>query len=83
VCCHSIEPWVCPYAKKWFCCWEITEKQEEKKEELYDQIETELRGVQQALHSSRAVSTTLGELELGDESAQLHLLADKVEARLR
>jgi hypothetical protein len=62
------------------------EKQEAKKEEMYDRIEVELRGVQQALQSSRAVSTVplpLGEQELGDEPTQLHRLADATEARLR
>jgi hypothetical protein len=52
---------------------------------MYDNIEVELRGVQQALQSSCTVSTMLlptGELELGDEPAQLHRLADVTEARL-
>jgi hypothetical protein len=62
---------------------EIEEKQEENQEELYDLIETKLQGVQQALQFSRAVSTALGEPELGDEPSQLHLLADTVEAHLR
>jgi hypothetical protein len=62
---------------------EIAEKQEAKQEEMYDRIETELRGVQQALQSSRAVSTMPGEPDLGDEPAQLHRLADTVEAHLR
>jgi hypothetical protein len=62
---------------------EIAEKQEEKKEELYDQIETELRGVQKSLQSSHAVSTVSREPELGDEPAQLHHLADIVKAHLR
>jgi hypothetical protein len=42
---------------------EIAEKQEAKKEEMYDRIETELQGVQQALQSSHAVSTTSLPLE--------------------
>ena len=53
---------------------------------MYDRIEIELRGVQQALHSSRAVSTTpfpLGTPELGDEPTQLHQLVDIDEALLR
>jgi hypothetical protein len=62
---------------------EIAEKQEEKQEELYDRIETDLPGVQQALHSSCVVYTTLREPELVDEPSQLHLLVDTVEARLR
>jgi hypothetical protein len=48
---------------------EIPEKQEAKQEDMYDRIETELRGVQQALQSSCAVSTAPGEPELGDEPA--------------
>jgi hypothetical protein len=65
---------------------EIAEKQEENQEEMYDQIETELQGVQQALHSIHAVSTMplpSEEIELGDEPAQLHRLANTVEARLQ
>jgi hypothetical protein len=65
---------------------EITEKQEAQQEEMYDRIEVELRGVQRALQSSHAVSTAplpSGELELGDESAQLRRVTDAAEARLR
>jgi hypothetical protein len=65
---------------------EIAEKQEAKQEEMYDRIEVELRGVQQALQSSRTVSTMplpSGEQELGDEPAQLRRLADATEAHLR
>jgi hypothetical protein len=65
---------------------EIAEKQEAKQEEMYNRIEVELQGVQQALQSSRAVSTVplpLGTPEPGDEPAQLHRLADTVEAHLR
>jgi hypothetical protein len=53
---------------------------------MYNKIEVELRGVQQALQSSRAVSTvplSLGTLEPGDELAQLHRLTNTVEACLR
>jgi hypothetical protein len=53
---------------------------------MYNIIEVELQGVQQALQSSRTVSTVplpSGELELGDEPTQLHRLADTVEAHLR
>jgi hypothetical protein len=50
---------------------------------MYDQIETELQGVQQALQSSGAVSTTQGEPELGDKPSQIHRLTDTVKARLR
>jgi hypothetical protein len=65
---------------------EIEEKQEAKQEEVFSWIKDELQGVQQALQSSRAVSTaplTVGTPELGDEPAQLHRIADTVEARLR
>jgi chromosome segregation ATPase len=65
---------------------EIAEKQEAKQEAMYNRIEIELQGVQQALQSSHAVSTaplSVGTPELGDEPAQLHRLADIVEARLR
>jgi hypothetical protein len=65
---------------------EIAEKQEAKQKEMYNKIEVELQGVQQALQSSRAVSTaplSLGTPELGDEPTQLHRLADTVEAHLR
>jgi hypothetical protein len=65
---------------------EIAEKQEAKQEEMYNRIEVKLRGVQQALQSSRAMSTAplpSGELELGNEPAQLHRLANAVEVRLR
>jgi hypothetical protein len=52
---------------------------------MYDRIETELRGVQQALQSSHAVSTApppSDETELGDEPTQLHRIADATEAHL-
>jgi hypothetical protein len=65
---------------------EIVEKMEAKQEEMYDHIETELRGVQQALQSSRVVSTVPlpeGTTEVGDEPVQLHQIIDTVEARLR
>jgi hypothetical protein len=65
---------------------EIAEKQEAKQEEVFHRIKDELQGVQQALQSSRAVSTvplSAGTSELGDEPAQLHRIADTVEARLR
>jgi hypothetical protein len=53
---------------------------------MYNRIEIELQGVQQALQSSRAVSIaplTTGTVEPGDEPTQLHQIADMVEARLR
>jgi hypothetical protein len=65
---------------------EIAEKQEAKQEEVFSRIKDELQGVQQALQSSRAVSTvplSAGTSELGDEPAQLHRIADTVEACLR
>jgi hypothetical protein len=64
---------------------EIEEKQEAQQEEIYNRIKVELQGVQQALQSSRAVSTApllLGTTELGDESTQLHRSVDIVEAHL-
>jgi hypothetical protein len=64
---------------------EIAEKKEAKQDEVFSCIRDELRGVQQEIQSSRAVSTVplpSGTLELGDEPAQLHRIADKVEARL-
>jgi hypothetical protein len=65
---------------------DILQKHEAKQEEMYDRIEVELRGVQQALQSSRAVSTAPPPSEapeLGDEPAQLRRLADATEAHLR
>jgi hypothetical protein len=65
---------------------EVLEKQEVKKENMYNLIEIELQGVQQELQSSRPVSTmplTVGIVELGDELAQLHQITDKVDAHLR
>jgi hypothetical protein len=62
------------------------QKHEAKKEEMYDRIKVELRGVQQALQSSHAVSTVPHPSEapeLGDEPTQLHRLADATEAHLR
>ena len=56
-----------------------------KQETMYDRIETELRGVQQALHSSRAVSIVpppSEEPELGDEPAQLCRIADATKDHL-
>jgi hypothetical protein len=53
---------------------------------MYNRIEVELQGVQQALQSSHAMPTaplSLGTPELGDELAQLHRLTDIVEARLQ
>jgi hypothetical protein len=50
---------------------EIIEKQEVKQEQMYSQIEITLQGVQQALQSSRSISTAPlpeGTTEVGDES---------------
>jgi hypothetical protein len=65
---------------------EIAEKKGEKKEEMYDSIEVQLQGVQQALQFSGMVSTApfpSGEPKLGDDPAQLRRLAEIIEARLR
>jgi hypothetical protein len=53
---------------------------------MHERIEAELRGVQQALHSSHVVSTVpppSKESDLGDEPTQLHRIDDATEARLR
>jgi hypothetical protein len=65
---------------------EIIEKQEAKQEQMYSQIEIALQGVQQALQSSRAISTTPlpeGTTKEGDESVQLRKIVDTVEVCLR
>jgi hypothetical protein len=52
---------------------------------MFYRIEVELKGVQQALYLSRAVSTMLllaGDIEVGDEPTQLHILEESTEARL-
>ena len=59
---------------------------EAKRETMHEKIETELRGVQQALQSSRAISTSpppLEEPKLGDEPVQLRRIDDATEACLR
>jgi hypothetical protein len=64
---------------------DILQRNEAKQEAMYNRIETELRGVHQALYSSHAVSTApfpLEEPELGDEPSQLNRLADVTEAHL-
>jgi hypothetical protein len=64
---------------------EVIQKQEVKQEQMYNRIESELQGVQQALQSKCAVATTpltSGIVELGDEPTQLHQIADRIEARL-
>jgi hypothetical protein len=65
---------------------EIIVKQEAKEEHMYIQIEIVLQGVQHALQSSQAISTTPlpeGKVEKGDESVQLRKIADTIEVRLR
>jgi hypothetical protein len=65
---------------------DLLQRNEAKKETMYEKIEAELRRVQHALHSSRAVFTApppSEETKLGDEPTQLHKLADATEARLR
>jgi hypothetical protein len=52
---------------------------------MYDRIAVELKGVQQALYSSRVMSTAPPSSEgeyLGDDPAQLHRLAYSIESRL-
>jgi hypothetical protein len=65
---------------------EIVEKKEVKQEKMYNRIEIELQGVQQALQFSHTVHTMpliVGIVEPRDEPTQLHQIADMVEARLR
>jgi hypothetical protein len=65
---------------------EIIEKWEGKQEQMYSQIEIALQGVQQALQSIRAISTTPfpeGTTEVGYESVHLCNIVDIVEVRLR
>jgi hypothetical protein len=64
---------------------DILQCNKEKQETMYDRIEAEMKGVQQALYSSRAVSTAPPSsegIEVGDEPAQLCRLADVTEAHL-
>jgi phosphoribosylanthranilate isomerase len=54
-----------------------------KQETLYERIEKELKDIQQAIHSSRAVpiAPSLSKItELGDEPTQLQRLTDATEA---
>jgi hypothetical protein len=65
---------------------DILQRHEAKQETMYDRIEKELKDIQQAIQSSRAVSTapsSTESVELGDEPTQLRRLADATEARLR
>jgi hypothetical protein len=53
---------------------DILQRSEAKQKTMFDRIEAELKGVQQALYSSLAVSTaplSAGDIEVGDEPAQL------------
>jgi hypothetical protein len=64
---------------------DILQRQGAKQESMYDRIEKELKDIQQAIHSSRAVPTapsSAESVELGDEPTQLRRLADATEARL-
>jgi hypothetical protein len=64
---------------------EIIEKQEVKKETMYNRIEIALQGVQQALQSSHTVSTAPlpeGTPEEEDEPLQLCKIADTFEVCL-
>ena len=57
-----------------------------KQETMYERIEKELKDIQQAIYSIRAVPTTHSSsksAELGDEPTQIRRLADAIEARLR
>jgi hypothetical protein len=52
---------------------------------LYERIEKQLKEIQKAIYSSRAVPTAPSSLkiaELGDEPTQLRILEDVTEARL-
>ena len=64
---------------------EIIDKHEVKQEQMYSQIEIALQGVQQALQSSQAISTTPlleGTIEVGYESVQLCKIVDTIEVCL-
>jgi hypothetical protein len=65
---------------------EIKEKKEAKKQTMYEKIEVELQGVQQALQSNRAVSTAPmpeGTPKERDELDQLRKIVDLVEIHLQ
>jgi hypothetical protein len=64
---------------------DILKHNEVKQETMYERIEEELRGVQQALHSSRAVSTVpppSKETTLRYDLAQLCKIVDVTKAHL-
>jgi hypothetical protein len=53
---------------------------------MFDRIKAEFKGVKQALYSIRAVSSTslsLGGIEVGDDSTQLCIIANSIEALFR
>jgi len=65
---------------------DILQKHGAKQESMYDRIEKELRDIQQAIHSSRAVPivpSSAENVELGDEPTQLQRLANATEVWLR
>jgi hypothetical protein len=62
---------------------DILQGNEAKQETMYEIIEAEMKGVQQALHSSHAVSIappSSEEIELGDKPAQLRQIKNATEA---
>ena len=64
---------------------DILQQSEAKHETMFDRIEAELKGVQQALYLSRSVHTasmSAGDIEVGDEPTQLCRLADSIESPL-
>jgi hypothetical protein len=64
---------------------DILQPNEEKQDTMYDRVEAELKGVQQALYSSCAVSIVplpSEGIELGDEPAQLRRIEDVTKAHL-
>ena len=64
---------------------DIFQQNEAKQETMYDRIEKELKGVQQALYSSHVVSTaslSSGGTKVGDEPTQLWRLSDVTKAHL-
>jgi hypothetical protein len=65
---------------------DILQHNEAKQETMYERIEAELKGVQQALYSSHTVSTvplSSKGTELGDEPAQLRQIVDATKSHLR
>jgi hypothetical protein len=64
---------------------DILQCNEDKQETMYEIIEADMKGVQQALHSRHAMSTAPPSsegTELGDEPAQLRQILDATEALL-